>query len=847
MLESEILNHILPLVRKPGRYAGGELHASTKSWEDAEVRFALVFPDLYEIGMAHFGLQILYHILNSRGGVLAERCYTPDLDMEMELRRHGFPLFSIESRRPLADFDVIGITLPYELCYTNILTILDLSGLPIRAADRKDDAPLVIGGGSCSMNPEPVADFFDAIVLGDGEEAVLEVAEAVRRAKAATTGRRDMLSELSRIQGVYVPSFFAPRYSGQEFLGVFPLKKEYTTVRRRVLARLPKAEEGGRPLVPVVKPVHDRLAVEIARGCTRGCRFCQAGIIYRPVRERSIDDILAAAERGIADSGYEELALLSLSSGDYSCLPELMTELMDRFAGQFVSISMPSMRVGTLTPEIMNQIRRVRMTGFTVAPEAGTDRLREVINKGIRELDLLQTCRHAFAMGWDLIKFYFMIGLPTETWEDVGAIVDLARQARNEAGERTKRVRINVSVGTFVPKPHTPFQWEPQLSLEESQERINYLKNQLPRRGFKLKWHDPGQSVMEGVFSRGDRRLADLIETAWKSGVRLDGWSEHYRLEHWQEAARECGIDLNLYLRARDPRQPLPWDHLDSGVAREFLLQERRRALEREYTPDCRIEGCQQCGLCDFRNVKPVVCSPKEKREHAPRKILSGPDTLRKEQEKGCRYRVHYTRLGGSRFFSHLEVLQLIFRSLRRARVPVLHSRGFNPTPRVSFSAALPVGMESEVEYFDMEVALPLKNTGAIAGDLGRELPPGMQVTGIEPAPPAEPESFVTTYEAVVDTPLADDRIKRIADFLALDSFVIERIRKNKRRALDVRPLVRSLHVDNGSIRFELVGYQGRPGVSPGEILREVAGMSEREALHARVRKTKRAEFGANT
>jgi radical SAM family uncharacterized protein/radical SAM-linked protein len=849
MPESEILNHILPLVRKPGRYAGGELHVLKKSWKEAEVRFALVFPDLYEIGMSHFGLQILYHILNNRDRVLAERCYAPDLDMERELRRHGFPLFSIESRRPLAEFDVIGITLPYELCYTNILTILDLAGLPLRAAKRSDDAPLVIGGGSCSMNPEPVADFFDAIVLGDGEEVVLELAETVRRTKREGRPRLDVLTELSRIQGMYVPAFFAPRYSGQEFRGMVPLKEGYAVVRRRVLARLPEAGagEGGRPLVPVVKPVHDRLAVEIARGCTRGCRFCQAGIIYRPVRERSVEDILAEAEKGIAASGYEELALLSLSSGDYSCLPELMTELMDRFAGQYVSLSMPSMRVGTLTPEIMQQIRRVRMTGFTVAPEAGTDRLREVINKGISEIDLLQTCRDAFAMGWDLIKMYFMIGLPSETREDVGAIIDLARRARDEAGERAKRVRINVSVGTFVPKPHTPFQWEPQLSLEESQERIDYLKKLLPRRGFKLKWHDPRQSVMEGVFSRGDRRLAELIEMAWKAGTRLDGWSEHYSLEQWQEAARKCGIDLGLYLRARDPRQPLPWDHLDSGVAREFLLQERERALAREYTPDCRTEGCQQCGLCDFRTIKPVVCSRRKAGGHAPRSTLPSADRSRKEQEKGFRYRVQYTRLGDSRFFSHLEILQLIFRALRRAGISVLHSRGFNPTPRVSFGAALPVGVESEVEYFDMEAASPLKNTKEAAGELDRELPPGMRVTGIAPAPAAELDAVATSFEVLVAWPPGEDLVKRIADFLALDSFVMERIRKNKRRALDIRPLVRSLDVDKGMIRFELVSYQGQPGVSPREILTAVAGISERDALLARIRKTKRAEFHANT
>jgi len=845
MSESELLNHILPLVRKPGRYIGGELFAAAKNWQDAEVRIALVFPDLYEIGMSHFGLQILYHVLNRQNSVLAERCFAPDLDMENELRRHELHLFSIESRRPLSSFDIIGITLPYELCYTNILTILDLAGLPLRSTERGEDDPLVIGGGSCGMNPEPVADFFDAIVLGDGEEAVLEVADVVRRAKKNSMGRQDVLTALSQVQGVYIPSFFEPQYSGDELTAIVPQKAGYSSVRRRVLARLPDMSVFESPLVPVVKPVHDRLAVEIARGCTRGCRFCQAGIIYRPVRERSTDEIVAAAEQGIAASGFEELALLSLSSGDYTCLPELMTRLMDRFADRYVSVSMPSMRVGTLTPEIMRQIKRVRKTGFTVAPEAGTDRLREVINKGISESDLLATCRSAFALGWNLIKFYFMIGLPTETQEDVEGIVNLAAKARMEAGPSARRVQINVSVGTFVPKPHTPFQWERQLSLDESKERINLLKSMLPRKGFKLKWHDPEQSVLEGVFSRGDRRLSRLIETAWKSGVRLDGWSEHYRLENWQQAARSCGLDLDSYLRARDPAKPLPWDHLDSGVDRDFLVQELARAMERIYTPDCRTDGCQQCGLCDFKTIRPVVCpaTRKNEDERSPGLVVDQP-----VQNDGRRYgyRVHYTRLADSRFYSHLETLQLIFRALRRTGVPVLHSQGFNPTPKVSFSAALPVGMESEAEYFDMATGAPVSEAETAAA-LSRELPAGMNVLAIGPPPPKEPEAFVSSYQVTLPLPLAAEQEENIAGFLASRSFMVERVRKNRRQEIDIRPLVRSLQIRDRSMQFELISYQGRAGVNPREILQKVAGLTAAEALTTRIRKTGVVEFAANT
>jgi radical SAM family uncharacterized protein/radical SAM-linked protein len=841
----ENLDHILPLVRKPGRYIGGELHACVKDWDGADVRFSLVFPDLYEIGMSHFGLQILYHILNAREHTLADRCFCPDIDMEQVLRQHDIPLFSLESRRSLADFDAIGITLPYELCYTNILTILDLAGIPLRSEDRDQGSPLIIGGGSCGLNPEPVADFFDVIVLGDGEEVIVDIAEAIRRTKKAGMDRAEVLAELAEIEGVYVPSFFAPHYSGGELVTVQSLKPGYESVRRRVLPKLPGPEGRGKPLVPIVRPVHDRLGIEIARGCTRGCRFCQAGMIYRPARERSIDEIMTIAEQDIGSTGYEELALLSLSSGDYSCLTELMIRLMDRFADQYVSVSMPSMRVGTLTPEIMDQIKRVRKTGFTVAPEAGTDRLREVINKGISEADLLETCRNAFAMGWNLIKFYFMIGLPTETWEDVEAIVDLARKARNEAGPSARRVQINVSVGTFVPKPHTPFQWEPQLTLAQSRERINRLKSLLPRKGFKLKWHDPNQSYLEGVFSRGDRRLSSLIETAWKSGVRLDGWSEHYRLENWLQAAESCGIDLDLYLQARDLEKPLPWDHLDCGVDKDFLKQEHANALERVYTPDCRTQGCQKCGLCDFKTLFPVVHSAKKITTKVT-DIPPGNESGAGEHDRVFFSRVYYTRLEDSRFFSHLEILQLIFRALTRAGVPVLYSQGYNPSPRVSFSPALPVGMESEAEFFDMALPQPLSNPEEVLASLNREFPAGMRVTKIGVKPDKEPDALLVDYTVTLVNVLTDEQQENIARFLVRESYVIERVRKNKRRELDIRPLVASLETEGTTMNMSLVSIQGQAGVSPRNILKEVAFLSDEDVLLARIKKNTVTIFSAN-
>lgn len=839
------IDSILPQVRKPGRYIGGELNAVLLDPNEADLSLVLIFPDLYEIGMSHQGLQILYHIINQQQGLIAERCYAPDVDMEEQLRRNNLPLFSIESRRPLADFDVIGITLPYELCYTNILTILDLARIPLRAKDRGDDHPLVMAGGSCSLNPEPVADFFDAIVLGDGEEVILEIADTVRVAKAEGDSRQDILHRLAKINGVYVPRFFEPQYDGQQLTAVNPLVDGYTTVSRRILPELPPVDLLTRPLVPLVKPVHDRLGVEIARGCTRGCRFCQAGMIYRPVRERSIEDIMKLAEQGIKHSGFDELALLSLSSGDFSCLPALLIKLMDRFADEYVSVSMPSMRVGTLTPEVINQIKRVRKTGFTVAPEAGTDRLREVINKGITEQDLLTTCHDAFASGWNLIKFYFMIGLPTETLEDVDGIVDLAIRARQEAQGR--RAQINVSAATFVPKPHTPFQWSRQLTLEESKERINHLKKKLPRKGFKLKWHDPYQSFLEGVFSRGDRRLSHLIEAAWQAGARLDGWSEHYSLERWQQTAEILGLDLDWYLRERDMDEVLPWDHLSCGVDRSFLEQEFEKSIERNYTPDCRNNSCQKCGLCDFKTIRPLV-NKVDEIQTKPYRALNDRTVENQEQRPVFSYRVHYSRLGDARFLGHLEILQLIFRALHRAGLPMLFSQGYNPSPRVSFSPALPVGVESHVEFFDMDLSKPLSRTAEIAAELDQQLPDFITITSVVPVRKQTPTTKIISYEINLPDPVDGGAVAtKIREFLAAEQFVVERIRKKKKRELDVRVLVSRLEQNGLKLFVDLIHPHNAAGTNPRELLEKVVGLTDEQALLARITKTSSQELAANS
>lgn len=832
------IDSILPLVRKPGRYIGGELHAARPDHAAVDLAFALVFPDLYEIGMSHQGLQILYHLLNREPGLAAERCFCPDTDMEEQLRRHQLPLFSLESRRPLAEFDVIGITLPYELCYTNILTILDLAGIPLRAAERGEAAPLVIAGGSCSMNPEPVADFFDAVVLGDGEEVILEIAAALRSAKAEKFSRKEKLHRLAAIEGVYVPALFAPQYDGRQLTAIVPLKPGYTTVRRRIVAQLPPVELLERPLVPIVKPVHDRLGVEIARGCTRGCRFCQAGMIYRPVRERTVEQVMRLAEQGIGNSGFGELALLSLSTGDYSCLPELLLKLMDRFAEERVSISLPSMRVGTLTPEVIQQIRRVRKTGFTVAPEAGTDRLREVINKGITEADLLAGCRDAFSAGWSVLKFYFMLGLPTETLEDVDAIVALAQRARQEA--KGKRADINVSVSTFVPKPHTPFQWCGQIAMDESRERIQRLMRKLPPKGYKLKWHDPEQSLLEGVFSRGDRRLSHLLEAAWHDGARLDSWNDHFSLARWRQAAERVGISLDDCLRPRSREEVLPWDHLSSGVERGFLEREYERAMERAYTPDCRNQGCQGCGLCDFKTIRPVVNTPAAAAEStAP--ALNPAEREKSSQQTAFRYRADYSRLGDGRFIGHLEILNLVFRALQRAGLPVLFSQGFNPTPRVTFSPALPVGVESEMEFFEVELAEPVRRPAEVMAELNRQLPGFMAITAFAPAKKKVPVNEIISYDCLLPEDADREQVlDNIAAFQVADKFLLERVRKGKTQCFELKDFVRTLELREGRrLLLDLYHPCAEAGIGPRDALAAALNLEEEQAARVRIVKVR--------
>jgi radical SAM family uncharacterized protein/radical SAM-linked protein len=751
------LDPILPTVEKPGRYVGLERNVVRKDLSRATVTVALGFPDAYEIGMSHTGLKILYELVNRRAEFACERTYAPWVDLESRMREAGIALFTVESCAPVADFDVFGFSLQSELNYSNVPNMLDLAGLPVWQRDRRESDPIVLGGGPCTANPEPIADFFDAFLIGDAEEALLSMLDVLARARADGLTRRDVLGRLAGVDGIYVPSFYDVSYREDGRIAAITVNDSRAPERaRRTWIPVLKPEYyPDRPMVPSVEIVQDRLGLEVMRGCTQGCRFCQAGYWYRPVRELDPDDVVTMTKAFIAESGWSEVGLLSLSTADYSQIEPLVKCLAPELSDRRVSISLPSLRAEAFSVGLADAVSEVRKSGFTFAPETGSDRLRRVINKTFTNADMIQAADVAFARGWDLIKVYTMIGLPTETKEDLDELVTLVEGILAQ-GRRYGRKEVNVSVGPFVPKSWTPFQWAPFDGVELLEKKLRYLKDRFRRvRGARMKWHEPREAEIECVLSRGDRRVSRVIHAAWRSGVKFDGWSEHFRYDLWQRAFEAEGIPSATYLRAYDLDEVLPWDVLDASITKRFLRVELVKAKKEMRTEDCKWGHCYACGVPgngedtvlaqsmpgSVPTLDDSVSSAAD--PAAYRDVAKGaayrqkpmpdlPSAVRRssgQTGRVVRHRVTFEKTGDARFLSHRNTMDAFERAIRAAGLPARYSEGFNPHMKLSMGPALPLGLESRHEVFDVDGRAPFGPDAARA--ISEKLPPGLAVLDV--------------------------------------------------------------------------------------------------------------------
>jgi radical SAM family uncharacterized protein len=750
------LDDILPTVQKPTRYLGLERNLTRKPWDAVAVRVALAFPDAYEIGMSHQGSRILYHLVNRRDDALAERCYAPMPDMAVAMRAACIPLFTLESYRAVSEFDLVGISLQSELNYINVPYMLDLAGITRRAEARRDDEPIVLGGGPCTANPEPVADFFDAILIGDGEAGLDAILDTVRDARASAVSRLDLLRRLASVPGVYVPRFYRWRPPTDDGTGGWTTVDDAAPlpVRRVWVDELDPADQPTEPIVPFADVIQDRLGMEIMRGCTQGCRFCQAGYWYRPVREHDPEVVSERMLRQVEQTGFEEVGLLSLSTADYSQVEPLVYSLADTLRDRRVSVSLPSLRADAFSVGLAEAVSTVRKSGFTFAPETGSDRLRRVINKTFTNADMVRAARAAFSRGWHLLKVYAMIGLPTETDDDLEELAELAEDLVRVGREvRGGKVEVKVSVGCFVPKSWTPFQWQPYPAPDELRRRIGLLKSRFRRiKGARLTWSDPDESALEALLSRGDRRLSATIERAHDLGAVFDGWSDHLDLDAWRRAADDTGLDLAVELGPRDPGDVLPWEVIDAGVRRSYLRAEWRRAERGLETEDCKWGHCYRCGIPgdgdDTRLAEatlPVIGDPLPDGERPasaayrlrPEPRVPPARVERTQPPVWRRVRFTFSKRGDARFLSHRQTMDALARALRAANLPVRYTEGFNPHIRLSMGPALALGHEGAAEVFDVDCTAPVRQQHLDA--CNRVLPEGVRLLAFDPLVPGAP------------------------------------------------------------------------------------------------------------
>ena len=822
-------------VSKPARYLGGERFAVAKDWSGLAAKMVLAFPDVYDIGMSHQGTKILYSIVNKEDDLCLERAFCPWLDMEKELRKRNLPILSLETHRPLSDFDVVGFSLQYELTFTNILTMLDLGGIPLRSSERTLASPLVIAGGPVATQPEPMAPFIDVFLVGDAEERLPRLMRHYAELKRRTNDRTEVLIELAEEGGVYCPALYERELCARSGL-MYVSRPKYDGVPERVhracladINRFPYPDDSP---VPVAEAIFDRMAIEIARGCTEGCRFCQAGMIYRPVRERDPEQVISTLVSAVEKGGYDEASLTSLSTADYSCISPLVKGVMEKLRPEKVSLGISSLRAYGLDEDLLDDIASVKATGLTFAPEAGTQRMRDVVNKNISEDDIFTTCHRVFSRGWNRIKLYFMIGLPSEQDVDVEGIAAMGGQAV-EIGQQyhRKKVTVTVSVSSHVPKPHTPFQWCAQDRMEEIERKQAILRRDARRLGFTLKTHDHRVSHLEGIVARGDYRTGSLIERAWRKGARFDGWDEHLRWDLWLESLDEWetegGVSRGTYLATLPVDGKLPWDHIDVGLEPGFLAKEYRRALQGRFSPPCgkpvhakvhhtnlvdaradaRKLVCYHCGVaCDLTAMRderlvflermgaetPPAKTEPNVRERAQERVARGLSPHDFSQGEPMRYRLRYGKTGPMSLRGHLDFIKVIARVLRRARLPLYYTEGFSPRPLVSFGPALGLGLQSVAEYAD--VALTIEIDGAeLMERFAAGSEPGLTLSGARRLSDGEPSlaKRIDSVEYLVALPEGDiDYRARLEEFRTQPRLGVEVTRKGRLKTVDAKSVV---------------------------------------------------------